>query len=509
MKLKYFLTLYALLICNATIIAQSLTDDNRIVVTFLQLNDVYEISPLNNGTEGGMARAATIRNKLLKENANTYTVMSGDFLFPSALGTIKYEGKRIKGRQMVETMNTAGIDLVTFGNHEFDLDENELTERLHESSFDWVCANVLHHTASGNEPFTVLERHSLEDIPSTRILVFSDADGTIVRIGVFGITINSTAPEYVIYEDYYTAAAKAIQQLQGQCDFIVAVTHLTLEDDHKLAQKFPEIKLIIGGHEHVHNIDTVGNTIIAKADANAKTVYVHSLVYNTNTKNLSIQSVLTAVDETIPEDPATKKVVDKWNAIADQSMMAEGFDPHEIISTFTESYDGREESVRYTSTNLTRMIAKAFSAAMPETDCTIYNSGMIRIDDEIKGNVTQYDVIRMLPYGGKLVTVQMKGSMLDTLLTAGITHPGDGSFLQYDRVIQKNGKWYVNGKLLKSNKVYRVAVNDYLASGKQTFLEFLNKDNPRVLSISYPESSEKFRNDLRLAVINYLRNGGS
>ena len=84
-------------------------DDGKISLTFLQVNDVYEVAPLTGGQVGGMARIATLKKQLLAENPNTFTFMAGDFLSPSLLGTIKYEGQRIKGKQMVEVMNTVGF----------------------------------------------------------------------------------------------------------------------------------------------------------------------------------------------------------------------------------------------------------------------------------------------------------------------------------------------------------------------------------------------------------------
>ena len=48
----------------------STNSQNEVSVTFLHLNDVYEISPLDNGKVGGMARVATVRQDLLKENPN-------------------------------------------------------------------------------------------------------------------------------------------------------------------------------------------------------------------------------------------------------------------------------------------------------------------------------------------------------------------------------------------------------------------------------------------------------
>jgi 2',3'-cyclic-nucleotide 2'-phosphodiesterase (5'-nucleotidase family) len=54
--------------------------------TFLHMNDVYELIPLGGGKKGGMARVATIRQLLIQENPNTFTVLSGDVVSPSALG---------------------------------------------------------------------------------------------------------------------------------------------------------------------------------------------------------------------------------------------------------------------------------------------------------------------------------------------------------------------------------------------------------------------------------------
>src|SRR3970282_1090139 len=89
-------------------------------VVFIQLNDVYEIAPLEGGKYGGLARVASIIKEYKAKNPYTYIILSGDFISPSALGTSEYEGKRINGRQMVDVLNAIGLDFVTFGNHEFD-----------------------------------------------------------------------------------------------------------------------------------------------------------------------------------------------------------------------------------------------------------------------------------------------------------------------------------------------------------------------------------------------------
>lgn len=89
----------------------------------------------------------------MTENSNTLTVLAGDFLSPSLLGTLKWEGERIKGKHMVDVLNATGIDLVTFGNHEFDIDEASLQKRINESKFDWVSTNVSQLKSGISNPF--------------------------------------------------------------------------------------------------------------------------------------------------------------------------------------------------------------------------------------------------------------------------------------------------------------------------------------------------------------------
>ena len=185
--------------------------DDKIEIIILQANDVYEIAPLEGGQVGGIARVAQIKKDLLAKNPNTIAVMAGDFLNPSVLGILKYEGERIKGKQMVETMNVAGFDLATFGNHEFDLNETDLQKRINESEFDWTCSNTFQKKGGFLKPF----KQNGKDIPSYWIREFKDADGTMIKIGVIGVCLNSNQKNYVHYEDAFTSFKKVHAVDQG------------------------------------------------------------------------------------------------------------------------------------------------------------------------------------------------------------------------------------------------------------------------------------------------------
>jgi 5'-nucleotidase len=67
-------------------------DDGAIHVTLLHINDVYEITPVEAGRSGGLARVATVLARLRQENPATRMLLAGDFVSPSALGTARVNG---------------------------------------------------------------------------------------------------------------------------------------------------------------------------------------------------------------------------------------------------------------------------------------------------------------------------------------------------------------------------------------------------------------------------------
>ena len=191
-----------------------------VALTILQMNDVYELTPVSGGMEGGLARVATLRANLRAENPNTFTVLAGDLLNPSALSTAMVDGQRLAGRQMVDVMNILGLDYATFGNHEFDLSQENLALRLAESKFTWVSSNV---TQADGQPFA--------NVPANVTFTARNDDGQEIRIGLFGLTVGSNAATYVAYRDPVAVAKEQVAALRSQVDILIAVTHLSLEGD--------------------------------------------------------------------------------------------------------------------------------------------------------------------------------------------------------------------------------------------------------------------------------------
>ncbi len=473
-------------------------------VVFIQMNDVYEIAPLEGGKYGGLARVKTVIDNIKQTNPHTYVILSGDFISPSALGTSTYEDKRINGRQMVDVLNAIGLDYVTFGNHEFDYKYEVLQDRLNESKFKWISSNTFQNT---NGEITAFKQNSIALPEYHLIKIPAYLKGMPLTVGIIGICIDANKQPYVSYNDYYSSAKKVYTSIKDSIDCLIGITHLNIDEDKKLVAELPELKLIMGGHEHVNMLHKVGETIITKADANAITVYVHRLIFDEQNKLLEIKSELLSIDENIPEDPKTKKLVDEWVTRAFKGFYDKGFDPLKmVIDLKKDTLDGKDETVRYSQCALGYLIGTAMFYAAKDVDIAFFNSGAIRIDDKLTGEITQYDIIRVLPFGGKILKVELKGSLLKQIIETGFSQPGSGGYIQYYGLEQTAAGYKVKNALIDENKVYSAAVADYLLSGMEHNFGYLTKDNPGIIKVTEPNPADKndLCNDVRFAVINYL-----
>jgi 5'-nucleotidase / UDP-sugar diphosphatase len=457
-------------------------------ITIFHFNDVYEITPVDAGAAGGLARVANLRARMKARTPAMITTLGGDYLSPSAIGTARVDGERLNGRQMVAVLNVVGVDWATLGNHEFDIPEATFRARLAESKFKLVSSNV---TDASGAPFPGIVPHAVVPLKTP---------GGTVRVGLLGLTIDANKQPWVRYAPPIEAARQAVAQLKGKCDVIVALTHLALDGDREIAEEVPEIDLILGGHEHENWMIErgPGYTPIVKADANVRTVAIVTIHVpspgrrRAGATTAAARPVITArlerIDATIPEGPRTGAEVRKWRDLAFAGFRASGFDPNEVVAVIPEPLEAREAIVRNRATGMTSLILDAMNHEAGTT-MAIFNSGSIRLDDVVRGGpVTQYDVIRVLPFGGPVVKITMTGTLLARVLDIGAQNKGTGGYLQVTGIpatIEPAGR-------------YTLAITDFLLTGGEANLGFLTRTSADISNITDLR-------DIRMAVIDELK----
>jgi len=390
---------------------------------------------------------------------------------------------------MVDVLNAMGLDWATFGNHEFDVSQSGFLARNEQSAFHLVTSNV---TDMNGMLFPKTVRSAVVPV---------HAGGRTIRIGLIGLTINSNLQPWVRYAPPLDSARAAMKELEGKTDAVIAITHQVLADDSLLVTQVPGIDLVLGGHEHENWFIRRGPGLapVIKADSNVRTVAIVTLTFPAPKGRPSVSSRLQVMDDSVRRDPAVEAVAQKWTTAAFDAFRNSGFNPERVVAVTSEALDGREATIRNRPGRLTDIIAAGFAHEVKDAQVGILNSGSVRIDDVIPaGPITEYDTIRILPFGGAVASATFDGSLLADVLDAGVRNAGIGGYLQLWGATRSGDQWLIQGMPLDPAARYRVALTDFLMSGRETNLGFITETNPGVHDVRYWR-------DVRMALIDELR----
>lgn len=466
------------------------SEPNRNIVdadlVIVQINDVYEIDGVNQGKEGGLARIQGLVDSLKRVHEQVLLVHAGDFLNPSLIGNLKDSaGRKIKGQHMVEVMNSMSFDAVAFGNHEIDLSYTELQRRLNEMQFDMLTANLFYKDSSMVKPFS---KHDQAIKPFKDFIVKTENGAK--TLSLTSVILPYNKKNYVLYKDVDSTVNGLLMNELKDKDGVFLLSHLNRETDAELGEKYQSINLIMGGHDHYHFCDTVGSQrYVTKADANARTAWVHYITWNDASQEFLSNSLLVNVDGSIRKNTKVEDVVQKWRTFAKQQTAMQGYNLERVVADLDRPLNATEESIRSEQTNFGKLVCESMAAQFDTTDIVVLNSGSVRYDDLILSPVTEGDILKALPFGGGIKGAYVSGEFISQVLAASNDNRGTGAYLQV----------YQIPKDFSEYGVYFLVTTDYVAAGREKNLEFM-KD----LNWKTPKPKDSSEIDIRKIVINYL-----
>jgi 5'-nucleotidase len=429
-------------------------EERTVRVTLLQLNDVYQISAVDKGTRGGLARVATLRKQVMEESPNTLFLLGGDTIAPSVASNI------FKGRQMIAVWNMIGLDFAVLGNHEFDFGPDVLRQRIKESRFTWLGSNVV--DKKSGKPFA--------DMPP---FVIREIGGA--KIGFFGLLTPDTAqfssvgPDITFLNPCETAR-KIVPEMKAKgAQIIVAITHLAMRDDKQVA-RCASIDAIIGGHEHEMLESLSGRTPIFKWGADARDLGRIDLNIKLPAGELeSIDWTAIPVTSDVKDEPQSAALIADY----EQKVSADVDRP---IGSTRVPLEARGGMNRSRETNLGSYIADAYRKAL-KADVALFNGGSIRAGKVFSpGPLTKRDVMAILPYENPIVKIEVTGATLRAALEHGVSRSAEekepGRFPQVSGVRfvfdarrpagSRITSIEVGGQPLDERKTYTLATNTFL-----------------------------------------------
>jgi 2',3'-cyclic-nucleotide 2'-phosphodiesterase (5'-nucleotidase family) len=440
-------------------------------VTFLHVNDVYELSPKQG--RGGFAPLMTLLKRERAAAPDAVTTLGGDLIGSSMMSGIT------KGTQMIELMNAIGLDLAVVGNHEFDFGTEVLKQRVAESKFPWLGTNVLGPDGK----------------------VFPGLVPTLTRkageltIGFFGLLtpdtthLSNTGPG-VQFAPVLDTARAAVKELRDQgADAVVALTHLTLAGDRELARQVKGIDVILGGHDHDPMSVYEGGTFIFKVGSDAHYLGVAQIQIEKTPGPRGPQvkvwprewRMITTAG--VAPDPAIAAIVKQHEDKLDESLKV-------AVGTTAVELDSRRATVRLKESAIGNLIADAIRE-FTKADAALTNGGGIRGDRTYPAGttLTRKDILTELPFGNLAVLLEISGADLLAALEEGVSSVEDvaGRFPQVSglrflfdarrprgsRVLQVT----VGGRPLDRTATYRLATNEYMMGGGDGYAS-LRKGRP-------------------------------
>jgi 2',3'-cyclic-nucleotide 2'-phosphodiesterase (5'-nucleotidase family) len=438
--------------------------------TILQMNDVYKIEGLEAGRVGGLARVRTLRRRVEAEGKPVLLLHAGDFLFPSVMS------KYLLGEPMIDGLNrldgNADHDpnfFVTFGNHEFDTSDAGLVlGRVAQSDFTWLASALRYRSGGEGTPQSLATR--LTNVAPSRLVELGG-----IRVGLLAITMDYETRPWLDYGyqpgPRQVAIRAAIDDLvRAGAELLVAVTHQDLQEDCALAREFPELRLIIGGHDHTRMLERQGDTWISKADADARTLVRIDVARGPDGGIATRHSTVTLGPD-VPADPAQDALTQRWLGVLSKTVRERtGRQLAEIVATTAHALEGTEPVIRTRETALGNFIADVLRQRLG-ADIALFNSGAVRINDDIPagGNLSQYEMEGIFYYDNVPVLFEASGREILKLLevSASGAHLGAGRFLQISGLRYR----YHPDRLSGDRPVLEAADVDVLRDGEYRPLE--------------------------------------
>ena len=182
----------------------------------------------------GLARTATVIDKIRAEATNTLLIDNGDILQGSPMGDyVAFEHGIPDGyvHPIIRAMNTLGYACSTLGNHEFNYGLPFMDKTLAGANFPFVCANLVRGQLASDprkdplylKPYIIIER----------TLTAGDGTSLPIRIGLIGFV----PPQIMIWDahnlegkvntrDIVQAAKAWVPQMREEgADIVVALAH--------------------------------------------------------------------------------------------------------------------------------------------------------------------------------------------------------------------------------------------------------------------------------------------
>ncbi|MFC4404853.1 bifunctional metallophosphatase/5'-nucleotidase [Gracilibacillus xinjiangensis] len=371
------------------------------------------------------------------------------------------------GKANVELLNQAGYDFATIGNNEgITLEYDDLFHLYDDAKFQVTCANL--SSINERDPLWLQEYITTET-----------ASG--IRIGLVGLT----APFKPFYQPLgwnvhspYNFLESRLTRVKEDVDILILLSHLGWTEDQYIANHFPQIDVIIGGHTHhlLKNGEYINDTLITAAGKYGYYVGEVHLDWDHVKKCITKKQAYAVDTKVYQSDHATEKLLSK---VLD--------DANKLLEKPVTRLDYSMNVNWHESTPIIEALTDHL-LKWTKADVAMLNAGIL-LESLKAGMITYGDIHRICPHPINPCLVELKGIELIEVVRAAFKDElihfalkGFGfrgkiigkiifSGIELDIHKDKQGiehvkAVYQNGREIDHDKLYYLATADMFTFGK-------------------------------------------
>lgn len=506
----------ALLGLSTMALPASAQSETAVDVTILAINDFHghlmpppggiRIADPNDSTKktsmpaGGAEHMATLLKELRAQRRHTIFVAAGDLIGASPLLSGLFHDE-----PTIESLSAMGLAISAVGNHEFDEGKDELLRMQNGgchptdgcqgphpfggAKFRYLAASTI-DKSTGKTLFPPYEIKEFDGIPVAFIgLTLKETPDIVIPSGVAGLE----------FRDEVETVNALVPQLRRQgVEAIVVLIHeggFPTGDYNEcpgisgpivdIVKGFDKaVDVVVSGHTHRAYNCMIGGRLVTSADRYGTLVTQIDLKLDPRTRDVvaaRADNIIVRTDR-YPKDAGQAALIAPWAALVKPTASR-------VVGSITTTLPARPNEAGESA--LGNIIADAQLAATSQGPdgavIAFTNPGGIRgyLDKRGDGEVTYAELFAAQPFGNQLVTLTLTGAQIKALLeqqwhegapadillvSRGFAYAWDATRPIGQRVLADS--LTLNGARIEPEALFRVTVNNFLATGGDGFTIF-------------------------------------
>ena len=343
------------------------------------------------GCFGGAARLHTAINDLrdeLEAQGDAVVVLAAGDSFQGSLFFTTFSGQA-----ELEFMNNAGFDAMMLGNHEFDLGVKPLVEFIDGAEFEVVFGNT---EAADHETLGPLNHDPvILDVGGEQVAIVGAVTADTSEISSPGPNVSFADPVSYLQGEVAALRGAGIKH-------IIALTHVGVPEDLRIAASVAGVDAIVGGHTHTLFSNEIEGSppypLVAEGPDGATVPVVQAGAFSKYLGHLTLEfdedgNVTSATGDTIVVDASVEPDPDVLERVKERAAPIREL-MGKVVTDLGEAVDGSRESCRAMECQMGNLVAEAMLDRVKGQGVTIaiQNGGGLRASLEA-GEITNGQVV--------------------------------------------------------------------------------------------------------------------